>query len=258
MATLILASLIVFGLTTVLTIAGVGAAFIIIPAFFWLGAPLKEAMATALLLNGTSMAIASITFIKNGLVAFRTAVPIIIVASALSPLGAYSTKFVSRDTLLWLFVGFLVFAGSMMLFFKAKRREVRRSHAQELSTGATVGGFAGYLGGLLGVGGGNVVVRALVWLGFDPKKASGTTSFIVIFSSFAGFLGHTAMGHINVPLLTLSALGVNRRGLSWSLAHGPKTSKHPGQNHHRGCSLSHRRQDALGIDGMRKREGKCF
>jgi len=207
MATLLVASLIVFGFTTVLTIAGVGAAFIIIPAFFWLGVPLKEAMATALLLNGISMAIASITFIRNKLVVFGTAVPIIIVASALSPLGAYSTKFVSRDTLLWLFVGFLVFAGSMMLFFKAKKKEVQRSHAQELGTGATVGGLAGYLGGLLGVGGGNFIVPALVWLGFDPKKASATTAFIVIFSSLAGFLGHTAMGHINVPLLALSALG---------------------------------------------------
>jgi uncharacterized protein len=207
MATLIFASLIVFGFTTVLTIAGVGAAFIIIPAFFWLGVPLKEAMATALLLNGISMAIASITFIRNKLVAFGTAVPIIIVASALSPLGAYSTKFVSRDTLLWLFVGFLIFAGTMMLFFKAKKKEVQRSHVQEIGAGATVGGIAGYLGGLLGVGGGNFIVPALVWLGFDPKKASGTTSFIVIFSSLAGFLGHTAMGHIDVPLLALSALG---------------------------------------------------
>jgi uncharacterized membrane protein YfcA len=207
MATLILASLIVFGFTTVLTIAGVGAAFIIIPAFFWLGVPLKEAMATALLLNGISMAIASITFIRNKLVDFGTAVPIIIVASALSPLGAYHTQFVSRDTLLWLFVGFLIFAGSRMLFFKAKKREVRRSHVQELSTGATVGGIAGYLGGLLGVGGGNFIVPALVWLGFDPKKASGTTCFIVIFSSLAGFLGHTALGNINGPLLIFSAIG---------------------------------------------------
>jgi uncharacterized membrane protein YfcA len=203
----IIASLIVFSFTTILTIAGVGAAFIIIPAFYWLGVPLKEAMATALLLNGISMAIASFTYIKNRLVAFGTALPIIIVASALSPLGAYSTQFVSRDTLLWLFVGFLIFAGSMMLFFKAKKKEVQRSHVQELGTGAAVGGVAGYLGGLLGVGGGNFIVPALVWLGFDPKKASGTTSFIVIFSSLAGFLGHAAMGHINVSLLLLSALG---------------------------------------------------
>src|SRR4030042_1197903 len=207
MATLILASVIVFGFTTVLTIAGVGAAFIIIPAFFWLGVPLKEAMATALLLNGISMAIASITFIRNKLVAFGTAVPIIIVASALSPLGAYSTKFVSPDTLFWLFFGFLIFAGSMRLFFKAKKKEVQRSHGQEIGTGATVGGIAGYLGGLLGVGGGNFIVPALVWLGFDPKKASGTTSFIVIFSSLAGFLGHTVIGNINGSLLIYSAIG---------------------------------------------------
>jgi uncharacterized membrane protein YfcA len=207
MVTLVLASLIVFGFTTVLTIAGVGAAFIIIPAFYWLGVPLKEAMATALLLNGISMSIASITYIKNKLVAFGTAVPIILVASVLSPLGAYSTKFVSRTTLLWLFVGFLVFAGSMMLFFKAKKKEVPRSRVQEIGTGASVGGVAGYLGGLLGVGGGNFIVPALVWLGFDPKKASGTTSFIVIFSSLAGFLGHMAMGQVDFWLLALSALG---------------------------------------------------
>jgi uncharacterized membrane protein YfcA len=36
---------------------------------------------------------------------------------------------------------------------------------------------------------------------------AGTISSIVIFSSLAGFLGHTAMGHIDVPLLALSALG---------------------------------------------------
>jgi hypothetical protein len=46
-----------------------------------------------------------------------------------------------------------------------------------------------------------------VWLGFDPKRASGTTSFIVIFSSFAGFLGHTVVGNINGSLLIFSAIG---------------------------------------------------
>lgn len=207
MDSLLWAALIVFGFTTVLTIAGVGAAFIIIPVFYWMGVPLKEAMATALLLNGISMSLASVTFIRNRLVAFKTAVPIILVAAALSPLGAYSTKYFSRDLLLWLFVGFLVFAGSMMLFFKPRKKETARSPGKELGIGAGVGGIAGYLGGLLGVGGGNLIVPALVWLGFDPKKASGTTSFIVIFSSLAGFLGHTALGNINGALLIFSAMG---------------------------------------------------
>jgi len=207
MDSLLWAALIVFGFTTVLTIAGVGAAFIIIPAFFWLGVPLKEAMATALLLNGISMSFASITFIRNRLVAFGTAAPIIIVAAALSPLGAYTTIYFPQNLLLWLFVGFLIFAGSMMLFFKPHKKEIQRSRTKELGIGSAVGGIAGYLGGLLGVGGGNFIVPALVWLGFDPKRASGTTSFIVIFSSFAGFLGHTVVGNINGSLLIFSAIG---------------------------------------------------
>jgi len=64
-----------------------GAAFIIIPALFGLKLPLKEAMATALLLKGVIMTIASIISIKNKLVAFGTAVPIIMVASVLCPSG---------------------------------------------------------------------------------------------------------------------------------------------------------------------------
>ena len=57
MTTIIIASILVLLFTTVLTIAGVGAAFIIIPTFYWLGIPLKEAMAVALLLNTFSMVI---------------------------------------------------------------------------------------------------------------------------------------------------------------------------------------------------------
>jgi uncharacterized membrane protein YfcA len=60
---------------------------------------------------------------------------------------------------------------------------------------------------LLGVGGGNFIVPALVWLGFDPKKASATTAFIVIFSSLSGFLGHATTGHVNLTLLSFSAIG---------------------------------------------------
>ena len=43
--------------------------------------------------------------------------------------------------------------------------------------------------------------------GVNPKKASATTSFIVIFSSFSGFLGHASLGAISYPLLGLTAVG---------------------------------------------------
>ena len=93
MVVLIVAAALVFLFTTVLTIAGVGAAFIIIPTFYWLGIPLKEAMAVALLLNTFSMAFASANYIRRKLVVFQTAIPIIVLAVIFSPLGAYSTSF---------------------------------------------------------------------------------------------------------------------------------------------------------------------
>jgi len=202
-----IAALITFIFTTLLTIAGVGAAFILIPVFIALGIDLHIAMATALLLNSIAMVFASYRFIKNKLVLWKVAIPILIVATALSPVGAYVSVGLNREVLLWLFVAFLLFAAVMMLFYKSKQKDVESSKTKQITYGVSVGAFAGFLGGLLGVGGGNFIVPVLVWLGYNPKKASATTSFIVIFSSFSGFLGHATVGNISATLLGLTAVG---------------------------------------------------
>jgi uncharacterized membrane protein YfcA len=207
MVTLILAAVVVFLFTTVLTIAGVGAAFILIPIFLALGIPLLTAMSTALLLNSIAMVFASISYAREKLIVFKTALPILIVATILSPLGARTAEHLPKTVLLWMFVGFLIFAGSMMLFYKAKERETETDTKKLVGYGLGVGSLAGYLGGLLGVGGGNFIVPVLVWLGFNPKKASATTAFIVIFSSFSGFLGHASLGNIDMKLLAFCAMG---------------------------------------------------
>jgi uncharacterized protein len=205
---MITASLLVFVFTTVLTIAGVGSAFIVIPAFFWLGVPLTEAMAIGLLLNAISMTFASANYIRYKLVLFRTAVPIILLAVVFSPLGAWSTRFFPKNALILLFVFVLVFAATMMLSYKPKKKvEGQTDSGNELKTGIGLGIGAGYLGGLLGVGGGNFIVPALVWLGIDPRKASATTAFIVVFASLSGFFGHAATGSVNWNLLAFAAVG---------------------------------------------------
>ncbi|MCX5811123.1 MAG: sulfite exporter TauE/SafE family protein [Proteobacteria bacterium] len=226
--TILLASLIVFLFTTVLTVAGVGAAFIIIPTFYWLGVPLTEAMAIALLLNAISMSFASVNYIRYKLVNFKTAMPIIILAVFFSPLGAYSTRYFPKNALILIFIFFLIFAGSMMLFYTPKKKRDRGSSSgKELKTGIGLGIGAGYLGGLLGVGGGNFIVPALIWLGFDPKNASATTAFIVVFASLSGFFGHAALGNINWNLLAFSAVGSIAGALvgSW-LMHRKLEAKH--------------------------------
>jgi uncharacterized membrane protein YfcA len=197
---------ITFVFTALLTIAGVGAAFILIPVFIALGIDVHVAMATALLLNSIAMIFASYRFIKNKLVMWKVAIPILIVATSLSPAGAYVSVGLNRTLLLWFFVAFLLFAAGMMLFYKPKQKEAEVSMNKQIVSGVSVGAFAGFLGGLLGVGGGNFIVPVLVWLGYDPKKASATTSFIVIFSSFSGFLGHATVGTISAQLLGFTAV----------------------------------------------------
>jgi len=198
---------ITFIFTALLTIAGVGAAFILIPVFIGLGIDIHVAMATALLLNSIAMIFASYRFIKNKLVMWKVAIPILIVATALSPLGAFISVGMDRQLLLWLFVAFLLFAAGMMLFYKPAQKDVESSKNKQIISGVAVGAFAGFLGGMLGVGGGNFIVPVLVWLGYNPKKASATTSFIVIFSSLSGFLGHATVGNISGSLLSFTAVG---------------------------------------------------
>ena len=201
-----IAVVVTFVLTTVLSMAGVGAAFVLIPVFLALGVELHAAMATALLLNAIAMSIASFTFIRKGLVEWRMVLPMLVIAVIASPLGVQFSQWLDRSLLLWLFVGFLIFASLMILFYRPTPRTSGGSLKSGLMLGLPVGAAAGFVGGLLGVGGGNIIVPALVAAGLEPKRASASASFVVIFSSLAGFLAHVQVANLGPVLLGSTAL----------------------------------------------------
>jgi uncharacterized membrane protein YfcA len=105
-----------------------------------------------------------------------------------------------------MFAAFLVFAGAMMLFYKAKKREQPLSRQVEIGAGMGVGSLAGFLGGLLGVGGGNFILPVLNGLGLDAKVAAGTTALVVVFSSLSGFLGHASLGGLDPLFIGIMAI----------------------------------------------------
>ena len=199
-------AVIVFVLSGVLAMAGLGAAFLFVPIFYWLGIKLSTASSTALLLNVVSLSFASATYWRAHLVNLRLGIPITIAAVALAPLGALAAPHVPTNILLALFAAFLIFAASMMLFRHRRPAAGKRGRAVELSAGSGVGGIAGFLGGLLGVGGGNIILPALDGAGLEAKIAAGTTSLAVVFSSLSGFLGRISVGHLNPVLLAVSVV----------------------------------------------------
>lgn len=159
-------------LTAIMAMAGVGAAFILLPIFLALGVEIHAAMAVALLLNAISTCVSTTTFFRKKLVVWRLAIPITVVAVILSPFRVHVSQALDRHVLLWLFSGFLVFASLMMLFYSPKPSGRRSSTRTQLAQGSAIGGVAGFIGGLLGVGGGSIIVPALVGTGLNPKNAS--------------------------------------------------------------------------------------
>lgn len=189
-----------------LAMAGLGAAFLFVPLFYYLGVPIAEVTPTALLLNVVSLLFAVINYWRGRLINFRIGIPTLVAAVILAPFGARLTPYVNQQVFLGMFAAFLIFAGFMMLFYKAPARAKEISRPVELGLGASVGGAAGFLGGLLGVGGGNFIVPVLNWFGLDAKVAAGTTALVVVFASFSGFLGHMTMGGLDPVFVGVMAL----------------------------------------------------
>jgi uncharacterized membrane protein YfcA len=202
----LLSSLFVFFFSGLMAMAGLGAALLFVPFFYYMGVPLGEAVPTALLLNAVSLSFASVNYVRGKLVNWRIGLPILVAAVTLSPLGARLTPYANKALLLGLFAAFLLFAGGMMLFYQPKQRELTRDSRAVLVTGLGVGGVAGFLGGLLGVGGGNIIVPVLNWLGLDAKVAVGTCALVVVFSSLSGFLGHVSLGGLDPMFIGIMAL----------------------------------------------------
>jgi uncharacterized membrane protein YfcA len=82
--------------------------------------------------------------------------------------------------------------------------ELRGSRALKL---AAIGTAAGVFSGLFGVGGGTVMVPLLVlWLGYGPREATGTSLAAIVL--IAGFAAATQGAYGNVHVLDAALMGV--------------------------------------------------
>ena len=160
-------------------------------------------------------------YAREGLVDFRGGLPAALAAMAMAPLGAHLTQSVPKDVLIGMFAALTLLAGLYSLKGSGQMDMSRpMSPRRRMAIGLALGGGEGFVGALLGVGGGFIVAPVLMMLGFGVKQAAGTTAFIVIFASVSGFAAHAADGHIE-PLLAIltviAALAGSQLG-AWFMA----------------------------------------
>lgn len=187
-----------------LGVMGGGGSILTVPIFVYLlGFDPKLAIAMSLPVVGATSLIGAISHWREGNVKLKTAAVFGVLAMAGAYAGARLAIFLSGSfQLALLAVVMLIAAGSM---FRSARRDSRlpaiaASEGRAIATGLLipVAVGVGLLTGLVGIGGGFLVVPALVMLARVPmKQAIGTSLLVIAMNSLSGSLGY--LGQVTMP-----------------------------------------------------------
>ncbi len=211
---LLVAVIAVFLVSIIFSMFGQGGGSLYTPILVLLGYATVVSISTSLVLNLLTALSAAIVYYRSGLIDTRLAAYFIPGVCIGAFFGGALTNFVNPDILLWLFVVFLAGAGARMIYTWWERSpeavECPFRFSRNMYIGIVVFSFAvGVISGLLGVGGGTLIVPFLIFIcRYPTKNSAGTVSFIVIFSSLFGVIGHSAFGSLDLALIAVTAIAV--------------------------------------------------
>lgn len=187
---------------------GIGGGVILVPLLtIFLGFQQRLAAGTSVAAILPAAVVGGIGYAVQGNVDWIAAVLLAAGVVAGAQLGSYLLAKVPTGFLRWLFMAFLLFV-VVSLWFVVPQRDAQI----DITLGAGIGLVAlglvtGVLSGLLGVGGGVIVVPALMFLfGSNDLVAKGTSLIMLIPGSISGTLGNFKRG--NVDLRSALALGI--------------------------------------------------
>jgi uncharacterized protein len=198
----------IFAISLVLTMVGLGGGLIFSPLFVLLGFAKSQAASASLFLNLIAAASAAYTYSRKKMVDFSLAIPLIISSSLAAPVGSYLNVRIDLTPFLVIMAVVLALAGVRMLMSPAAETEsVGMAQSKKIVRSVCIGACIGLMGGLLGIGGGVFIVPLLIYVLKTPTKiAAASSTFIVCFSSLAGFLGYASMAKINWMFILPAAL----------------------------------------------------
>ena len=190
-----------FGIGGSLGLLGGGGSILTVPALVYLvGQTPQTAVITSLAIVGANSAMGAFFHRAQGTLNWRVALLFGGAGMVTAYLAAGFSRRLSPDLLMVAFAVLMLVIG-LLLIFRPAPQEV---DLHELSIYKIIGGGAavGLLTGVLGVGGGFLIVPALVMLvGLPMQQAVGTSLVVIAMNSLAGFMGHLGDGALDAPAL---------------------------------------------------------
>ncbi len=205
MDTLPLAIVLGFGIGASLGLLGGGGSILTVPALVYLiGQTPQVAVTTSLAIVGANSALGAFFHRAHGTLDWRVALTFGGSGMIISYLAAGVSKQVSPDVLMVAFALLMITIGTLLITRKSKVQASEETHPLALWKVILSGATVGLLTGILGVGGGFLIVPALVMLvGLPMHHAIGTSLVVIAMNSLAGFLGH-----LNGMPLDISLIGI--------------------------------------------------
>ncbi|MDX1881977.1 sulfite exporter TauE/SafE family protein [Mycolicibacterium sp. 120270] len=182
-----------------LGLLGGGGSILTVPLLAYVaGMDAKQAIATSLLVVGTTSAVGAISHAKAGRVQWRTG----LIFGAAGMAGAYGGgllgQFIPGSVLLLGFAAMMIATAIAMLRGRKSTTAADKAHRIPVAKVVAEGLAVGLVTGLVGAGGGFLVVPALALLGGLPMPiAVGTSLVVIAMKSFAGFGGYLASVQID-------------------------------------------------------------
>jgi uncharacterized membrane protein YfcA len=197
-----------FGLSFLSGMLGLGVAFIAIPVLGLFGYDLINVIQPwALLLNGLTAISGAIAFWRAGMVDKRGALVLVIITTIGAPVGVWLLQFASVDLVWWLYVGVLVFLAIRMALPKGASTEVvaeiaDAARAKAAGAAVPISVFAGFLG----VGPGFLLMPTLTLVGYSARLAAATNSVAVTLPSFSAFVSHLGTASFDWPTVVVTSI----------------------------------------------------
>lgn len=213
---------VIIGLLTAFvgSIMGLGGGIILVPTLLLIASVTDAfAWATPQTIVGISLIVmiftglsSTLSYLKVKRVDYKTGLLFLIGSIPGGVIGSWLNQFVDVDSF-QLYFGILMIVISVLLFLKKKEpskvelsgKQVRSfeldgvtyHYKVQKTIAITLSLIVGILSGLFGIGGGSIMVPAMILLfGFPVHIATATSMFMIFFVSLTGAASHIALGHI--------------------------------------------------------------